>query len=130
MAAEGLFTQAELGAMCRSPREQMAAALENGDKEAAKKKYAELEEAFLAFHDIYYHWVATAQEFIYERYGHEGLAKAVPLGAVLVEALKLNMSVGEVLNCSKSAQERMTALIDAGKTEGAYNPRNFPPIPQ
>ena len=120
MSAQRLFTQqAELDAMCRSPKEQMVAVLENGDREAAKQKYAGLEDAFLAFHDIYYHWVATIQEFIYECYGHEGLAKAVPLGAVLVEALKLNMSVGEVLNCSKSAKERMTVLIDAGNTEEA-----------
>jgi hypothetical protein len=66
-------------------------------KKRPKQKYAELEDAFLAFHDIYYYWVATIQEFIYERYGHDGLAKAAPLGAVLAEALKLNMSVGEVL---------------------------------
>jgi len=75
------------------------------------------EDAFLAFHDIYYHWVATIQEFIYERYGHDGLAKAAPLGAVLAEALKLDMTVGEVLNCSKSAKDRMAALIDAGTAE-------------
>ncbi len=117
MTAQRLFTQDELDAMCRPPKEQMATALENGDQESAKKKYAELEEAFLAFHNIYYHWVATAQEFIYEQYGHEGLAKATPLGTVLVEALKLNMSVGEVLNCSKSAKERMVVLIDAADTE-------------
>jgi hypothetical protein len=55
MPAQRLFTQTELDAMCRPPREQMLAVLEAGDKEAAKKKYAELEDAFLAFHDIYYH---------------------------------------------------------------------------
>ncbi|MEW6296847.1 MAG: hypothetical protein AB1671_03790 [Thermodesulfobacteriota bacterium] len=114
-----LFTQAELDTMCRPPKEQMMAALEAGDRQAAKNKYAELEAAFLAFHDIYYHWVATIQEFLYERYGHDGLAKAAPLGAVLIEALKLGLSVGEVLNCSQSATERMAALIDAGDVEGA-----------
>lgn len=114
-----LFSQPELDALCRSPREQIMAVLEAGDKEAAKQKYSELEEAFLAFHDIYYHWVATIQEFLYERYGHDGLAKAAPLGAVLMEALQLNMSVGEVLNCSRSAKDRMAALIDGGKMEEA-----------
>jgi hypothetical protein len=117
MTAQRLFSQAGLDALCRSPKEQIVAVLESGDKAAAKQKYAELEDAFLAFHDIYYHWVATIQEFIYERYGHDGLAKAAPLGAVLVEALKLNMSVGEVLNCSKSAKGRMAALIDAGNLQ-------------
>src|SRR5262249_11724187 len=117
MAAQQLFTQAELDALCRAPKEQMAAALESGGKGVAEQKYAELEDAFLAFHDIYYHWVATIQEFIYERYGHDGLAKAAPLGAVLAEALKLNMSVGEVLNCSKSAKDRMAALIAAGNAK-------------
>lgn len=117
MTASRLFTHAELDAMCRAPQEQMAVVLAGGDKEAAKRRYAELEEAFLAFHDIYYHWVATVQEFLYERHGHEGLAKAAPLGAVLVEALKLNMSVGEVLNCSRSAKDRMAALIEAGNAE-------------
>jgi hypothetical protein len=117
MTAQRLFTQAELEALCRSPKEQMAVALESGDKEAAKRKYAELEDAFLAFHDIYYHWVATIQEFIYERYGHDALAKAAPLGTVLAETLKLDMSVGEVLNCNKSAKDRVAALIDAGTAE-------------
>lgn len=115
--SERLFGQEELDAICRPPREQMAAALAAGDADAAKQKYAELEDAFLAFHDIYYNWVALGQQFIYEEYGHDGLAKAVPISAVLVEALKLDMSVGEVLNCSKSAKERMNALIDAGNTE-------------
>src|SRR5262245_59345334 len=119
MTAQRLFTQAELDALCRSPQEQMAVALASGNKEATKRKYAELEDAFLGFHDIYHHWVATVQEFLYERYGHEALAKAAPLGAVLVEALKLNMSVGEVLNCSRSAKDRMASLIDAGNTEEA-----------
>ena len=112
-----LFTQDELDAMCRPPREQMYAALETGDRAEAKAKYAELEESFLAFHDIYHHWVATEQEFIYETHGHEGLAKAAPISAVLAEALKLDMSVGEVLNCSKSAIDRMNALIDKGDVE-------------
>lgn len=114
MPTQRLFTQTELSDLCRLPKDQMAAVCESGDKEAAKMKYIELENAFLAFHDIYYHWVATIQEFIYEHYGHDGLAKATPLGAVLMEALKLNMSVQEVLDCSQSAKERMTALIDAG----------------
>jgi len=70
MAASRLFPQAELDAMCRAPQEQMALVLAGGDKEAAKHRYAELEDAFLAFHDIYYHWVATIQEFLYERRGH------------------------------------------------------------
>jgi hypothetical protein len=117
MTAQRLFTQAELDSLCRSPQEQLAVALTSGDKKAAKRKYAELEDAFLAFHDIYYHWVATIQEFLYERYGHDALAKAAPLGAVLAEALKLDMSVGEVLNCSKSAKDRMAALIDTGTAE-------------
>jgi len=117
MEASRLFTRAELDALCRAPQEQMSVVLAGGEKEAAKRKYADLEEAFLAFHDIYYHWVATVQEFLYERHGHEGLAKAAPLGAVLVEALKLNMSVGEVLNCSRSAKDRMAALIEAGNAE-------------
>jgi len=117
MTAPRLFTQAELDALCRSPQEQMAVALASGDKEATKRKYAELEDAFLGFHDIYHHWVATIQEFIYERYGHDALAKAAPLGAVLAETLKLDMSVGEVLNCSKSAKERMAALIETGTAD-------------
>ncbi len=119
MAAERLFTQEELDALCRPPREQMEEALRGGDPQAAKKKYAELEDAFLAFHEIYYHWVATIQEFLYEHYGHEGLAKAVPLSEVLVRALKLKPTVGELLNCSRPAKERMAALIDAGNLEEA-----------
>lgn len=115
--SERLFSQEELDAMCRPPREQMAAILATGDTDTAKQKYAELEDAFLAFHDIYYNWVALGQQFIYEEYGHDGLAKAVPISAVLVEALKLDMSVGEVLNCSKSAKERMNALINAGNVK-------------
>ena len=47
----------------------------------------------------------------------DGLAKAVPIGAILVETLKLKMSVGEVLNCSASAKDRMATLIDAGDME-------------
>jgi hypothetical protein len=47
----------------------MYTALESAVNGIAKAKYAELEEAFLAFHDIYYHWVATEQEFIYENHG-------------------------------------------------------------
>ena len=49
MTTQRLFTQAELNALCRPPREQMVVVLETGDKEAARKKYAELEDAFLAF---------------------------------------------------------------------------------
>ena len=114
--SERLFSQEELDALCRSPKEQMAAVLATEDKEAAKQKYAELEDAFFAFHDIYHHWVALGQEFIYQEYGHDGLAKAVPISAILVEALKLDMSVGEVLNCSKSVKGRMNTLIDTGDT--------------
>lgn len=112
-----LFTQAELDVLCRPPSEQLAAVLGSGNKDAAKKKYAELEDAFFAFHDIYYHWIATIQEFLHERYGHDGLAKAAPLSAVLIEALQLGMSVDEILHCSQSAKETMAALIEAGDVE-------------
>ena len=44
--SERLFSQEELDALCRSPKEQMAAVLATEDKEAAKQKYAELEDAF------------------------------------------------------------------------------------
>ncbi len=114
--SERLLSQEELDALCRSPKEQMVAMLATEDKEAAKQKYADLEDAFFAFHDIYHHWVALGQEFIYQEYGHDGLAKAVPISAILIEALKLDMSVGEVLNCSKSVKERMNTLIDTGDT--------------
>ena len=39
MTAQRLFTQAELDIMCCSPKEQMAAVLESGNKGAAKQKY-------------------------------------------------------------------------------------------
>ena len=121
MDAPRLFTQAELDALCLSPRQQMEQALSDGDPRAAKSKYGELEEAFFAFHAIYYQWIASNQEFIFERWGHEALVKAAPIGEVLVAALARRLSVGQVLNCTRYASERMGSLIDAGRRADALD---------
>lgn len=112
-----MFTQPELDAMCRPPREQLALSLAIGDKTAAKQKYAELEEAFLAFHEIYYHWVALEQAFIYQNYGHDGLVKAVSINPVIVAAMKLDISVDELLHGGLSAKAEMNALLDTAGNE-------------
>lgn len=114
-----LCTQAELEAMCIPPRKQFATVLESGDKEAAKQKYGELEDAFFGLHIMYQNWVAFLQEFIYSNYGHEGLAGSAPIAEVIMQAIKFGMTIEEADKCSRSAKEEMSVLIDAGKIKEA-----------
>ena len=58
----------------------MTAAIITDDNEAAKRQYSSLEDAIFALHDISHRWVALKQEYIYQEYGHDGLAKVVPIG--------------------------------------------------
>ena len=115
--SERIFTQAELDIMCRPPRDQLMAVLASGDKAAAKARYAELEDAFRAFHEIYYRWVALEQAFLYENYGHEGLFKAASINPIVVHAMRLEMTADELLQSDKSAKEEMSALIDTAGIE-------------
>jgi len=115
--SERLFTQAELDALCVPPRDQLSAVLASGDKAAAKIKYGELEDAFRAFHEIYYRWVALEQAFLYENYGHEGLFKAVSISPIVVHAMRLEMTSEELLEGGKSAKAEMSALIDTASLE-------------
>lgn len=109
-----MFSQAELDAMSRPPREQLVAALASGDATAAKTRYAALEAAFLLFHDIYRRWVALEQEFIFSNYGHEGLTKAGAIERVVLHGMRLGMTPEELLQGSTPAAEEMAALIDRG----------------
>lgn len=115
--AERMFTQAELDALCRPPRAQFEEVLASGDKVAAQAKYAALEEAFLLFHEIYHRWVALEQAFIFEQWGHEGLYKAVSINPIALHAMRLEMTPDELLQGSKSAQDEMRRLIEAGEVE-------------
>lgn len=119
MAGQRLCTEAELAAMARPPGKQLALALESGDKEAAKNKYNELEDAFFGLHIMFQNWIAYIQEFIFKQYGHEGLTKMVPVDEVFMISIKLGVTIEELSRCSKSAKEEMAVLIDAGDIEGA-----------
>ncbi|HMM77268.1 MAG TPA: hypothetical protein PJ986_16295 [Gammaproteobacteria bacterium] len=112
--SERMFTQAELDALCRPPRDQMLAVLADGDGAAVKAKYAALEDAFLLFHQVYHRWVALEQAFLYERYGHEGLYKAVSINPIALHAMRMEMTPAELLQGSRSAKDEMNGLIDAG----------------
>lgn len=114
-----LFTQAELNLMCRNGTERVEAALASGDKAHAKEVYADVEKAFREFHEIYTKWVATIFEFLFKHHGHEAMAKAVPLEGMLAGALRMGLSLKEVMTASDSPQRRMEAFIDAGDNAGA-----------
>jgi len=117
--ATRLFTQSELNTLCLSGEARFLAALESGNKAHAKAVYEDVEKAFREFHDIYIKWVATILEFLYERHGHEAMAKALALEGMLAGAFRMGMTLDEVLITSDSPQKRMNALIDAGDKAGA-----------
>ncbi len=119
MAASRLFSQNELNAFCLPGEARFTAALESGDKSHAKAAYDDVEKAFREFHDIYIKWVATILEFLYERHGHEAMAKALTLEGMLAGAFRMGMTLDEVLTASESPMKRMNALIDTGDKAGA-----------
>ncbi|MGE4093998.1 MAG: hypothetical protein AB7G75_24515, partial [Candidatus Binatia bacterium] len=114
-----LFTQAELDALCLSGEARFTAALASGDKAQAQAVYKDNEKAFREFHDIYTKWVATILEFLYERHGHEAMAKALPLEKTIAGAFRMGMTLEEVLTADEAPQKRMAGLIDAGDVAGA-----------
>lgn len=119
MATQRLFTQAELDALCLPGEGRFLPALDSGDKAHAKAVYADVEAAFREFYDIYQKWVATILEFLYERHGHEAMAKALALEKMLAGAFRMGMTLEEVLTADEAPQQRMAALVDAGDTTGA-----------
>lgn len=121
MSGQRLCTEAELEAMARPPALQMKVALESGDREAAKRKYDELEDAFFGLPVMFQNWIAYIQEFILNEYGHDALTRMVPLDEVFMISLKLGVTIEQLSQCSKSHKEEMAALIDAGDVEGAKN---------
>src|SRR4051812_26761136 len=86
MDASRLFTQSELNDLCLPGEARFLAALERGGQAHAKAVYEDVEKAFREFHDIYIKWVATVLEFLYERHGHEAMAKALALEGMLAGA--------------------------------------------
>jgi hypothetical protein len=117
--AQRLFTQSELNALCLPGEARFHAALGRGDKVHAKAVYEDVEKAFREFHDIYIKWVATILEFLYERHGHEAMARALALEGMLAGVFRMGMTLDQVLVAADSPQKRMAALIDAGDNEGA-----------
>jgi len=118
MAAQRLFTQSELDALCLPAAERVFAAIESGDKAHAKAVYTDVENAFREFHEIYQRWTATILEFLYERHGHDAMVRALPLETILAGAFRTGATIEEVLTVSSSPLRRMAELIDAGDKAG------------
>lgn len=73
MEKEKIFTREELQAMGERTLDLVQAAVEAGDKEAAKKLSKRMYAEFTAMHDLYRDWVTDLLSFIGRRYGDEDL---------------------------------------------------------
>jgi hypothetical protein len=118
MAAQRLFTQAELDALCRPGSDRVLAALESGGGERVKGVFRDVDAAYRQFHEIYHAWVATIFEFVFEKHGHEAVTKAVPLDGALAAACGLGLDA-EKSRTMDEAPGRFEVLVDAGDLQGA-----------
>lgn len=71
MKTKRLFTDAELKEAGTPTETLIAAAIDAGDGEKAKKLSQRMGREFLFMHDLYLNWVASLLSFIYKRYGGE-----------------------------------------------------------
>lgn len=101
------------------PQAQMELALESRDPEVALKIYDNLTGSVRSLiKDIYWPWIATVQEFIYDRYGHEGLTKSVPVAALISDVIRPGANIDKTLS-DDSYGAMIKRLIEAGDIEGA-----------
>ena len=119
MPSQRLFTQSELDALCLPAADRVFAAIEGADKAHAQAVYTDVENAFREFHEIYHKWAATILEFLYERHGHEAMAKALPLETILAGAFRMGLTTKDVMTVAGSPHTRMAELIAAGDQAGA-----------
>lgn len=118
MAVQRLFTQAELDALCLPGAARVHAALEDGDRERARAVFRDVDAAYRQFHEIYHAWAATIFEFLFEKYGHEAVTKAVPLDGALAAACGLGLDA-QKSRAMDEAPGRFEALVDAGDLPAA-----------
>lgn len=72
-----VFTDEELKAMSGRTLDLVDAAIDSGDKEAAKKLNHRMYAEFLMMHDLYLNWVTGLLSHIYQRYGDDGLNQSL-----------------------------------------------------
>ncbi len=74
--SERVFTQEELAEMGARTLDLIIEAIDNDDKERAKKLSQRMYREFLSMHDLYRDWLTASLSFIGKRYGDEVLYQA------------------------------------------------------
>lgn len=77
MAGNRVFTDEELKQMGEKTLDLVAAAIDSGDKERAKKLSERMYREFQGMHDLYLDWVTGLLSFIYRRHGDQELYDAL-----------------------------------------------------
>ena len=112
------FTRAELDALARPPREQFAAALEEG-ADVSLSTFIRLERHYHGFIDGFHDWIATIQAFLYERHGVPGLAGASHLDAALSSSLRAGFDQQDLDRSASSQREAIEELLRGGSRAAA-----------
>ena len=75
--AKRVFTDEELEEMGERTLDLLTSAIEEGDKERARKLAGRMQREFSLLHDLYVDWVAGLMDYIYKNYGEEALHQAL-----------------------------------------------------
>ena len=75
-----IFTDAELEEMGRLTVDELQEAIEQGDKERAKKLARRMYREFQAMHDLYVDWISGTLSWVGRRFGDEVLDEALTQG--------------------------------------------------
>jgi hypothetical protein len=121
--ADRCFTEADLAALCRTPRQELVDSLD--DAEAAEAAEAVITSIVRAYRDQIAgsrSWTACVLAYIDERHGREGLARAVAATSRFYGALA---SIGsrpgdtEAVVDDVDVVDRVAALVRSGDTDAA-----------
>ena len=77
MASNRLFTDEELKQIGERTLDSVAAAIDSGDKEKAKRLSVKMYKEFQGMHDLYLDWITGLLTFIYNKHGDQELYDAL-----------------------------------------------------
>lgn len=77
MAKKREFTDEQLKEMGTRTLDVLTAAIESGDKDKALKLSKRMYREFEAMHDLFVKWIASNYNYVYQKYGDEGLSEAL-----------------------------------------------------
>lgn len=112
--AKKLFTEEELKELGRHTLDMLQEAIDQGDKERAKKLARRMHREFLSMHDLYRDWCTCLLTFVGRRFGDE----------VLFEALEESMEpwFKDITNLYPREDVRKTVEMLAGGLKGHLHP--------